>query len=138
MVKPADKRRVVEHWVETGQRSERQGCRRLDVGRSTVRYQSKGRDEAALRARLKELAQEYPRYGYPTLHDMLRDEGLVKNSKRTYRIYTEEQLQVRRKKRKKLIRRRVPMVVPTRKNERWSIDFVSDQLATGRRLRVLK
>ena len=102
---------MVQHWVETGQRFERQGCRLLDVGRSTVRYQSKGRDEAARRARLKELAQEYPRYGYPTLHDMLRDEGLVKNSKGTYRIYTEEQLQVRRKKRKKLIRRRLPKTI---------------------------
>ena len=68
---------------------------------------------------------------------MLRDEGLVTNPKRTYRIYTEEQLQVRRKKRKKLIRPRVPMAVTTRQNERWSIDFVSDQLATGRRFRVL-
>ena len=68
---------------------------------------------------------------------MLRDEGLVTNPKRTYRIYTEEQLQVRRKKRKKLIRPRVPMAVTTRRNEGWSIDFVSDQLATGRRFRVL-
>ena len=89
MVGPADKRRVVQHWVETGQRSERQGCRLLGVERSTVRYKAKGRDDATLRGRLKELAQEYPRYGYPTLHDMLRDEGLVKNPKRTCRIYTE-------------------------------------------------
>lgn len=68
---------------------------------------------------------------------MLREESLVRNPKRTYRIYCEEQLQVRRKKRKKLNRPRVPMAVSTHQNERWSIDFVSDQLATGRRFRVL-
>mgnify|MGYP001224743474 CR=1 FL=1 len=68
---------------------------------------------------------------------MLRDKGLVTNPKRTYRIYTEEQLQVRRKKREKLIRPRVPLAVPARQNKRWSIDFVSDQFVTERRFRVL-
>ena len=66
----------------------------------------------------------------------LPTEGLVKNHKRTYRIYGEEGLQVRTKKRKKLVRPRVPMVLPTRRNERWSIDFVSDQLSDGRRFRI--
>ncbi len=96
----------------------------------------KGRSDTELRARLKQLAERYPRYGYPTLHEMLRTEGLVQNPKRTYRIYREEGLQVRRKRRKKLTRPRVPMAVPTRVNERWSVDFVSDQLANGRRFRV--
>lgn len=59
------------------------------------------------------------------------------NRKRTYRIYTEEGLQVRTKKRKKLVRPRIPMSVPTRANERWSPDFASDQLTTARRFRVL-
>ena len=58
------------------------------------------------------------------------------NHKRTYRIYCEEGLQVRTKKRKKLHRPRVPMAVPNQVNERWSVDFVSDQLANGRRFRV--
>jgi len=96
----------------------------------------KGRNDAELRARLKQLAEPYPRYGYPTLHDMQRAEGLVKNPKRTYRIYREEGLQVRRKRRKKLTRPRMPMAVPMRVNERWSVDFVSDQLANGRRSQV--
>ena len=67
----------------------------------------------------------------------LRAEGLVLNHKRTYPIYREEGLQVRTKRRKKLTRPRVPMAVPTEVNERWSMDFVSDQLANGRRFRVL-
>ncbi len=86
---------------------------------------------------MKRLAELYPRYGYPTLHVMLRREGLVKNPKRSYRIYSEEGLQVRTKRRKKIHRPRVPMAIPARANDRWSIDFMSDQLANGRRFRVL-
>ena len=67
---------------------------------------------------------------------MLRADGHVGNRKRTYRIYCEEGLQVHTKRHKKLFRPRVPMVVPSAPNERWSVDFVSDQLANGRRFRV--
>ena len=117
--------------------SQRHGCRLIKLSRSTLRYRKKPSNDGKLRDRLKELAEQYTRYGCPTLHAMLRNEGLVRNHKRTHRIYCEEGLQVRTKKRKKLIRPRVPMAVPMRCNERWSIDFVSDQLATGRRFRVL-
>lgn len=102
-----------------------------------VRYVARPKQDAALRARLKELGEQYPRYGSPLLHAMLRQEGLVKNHKQTYRLYTEERLQVRTKRRKKLSQPRVPMVIPSRCNERWSVDFMSDQLADGRRIRVL-
>ena len=68
---------------------------------------------------------------------MLYLEGRVINPKRTYRLYREEGLQVRTKRRKKLQRPRVPTLLPTSVNERWSVDFVSDQLANGRRFRVL-
>jgi putative transposase len=71
------------------------------------------------------------------LHALLRNEGLVINRKRTYRVYTELGMQVRTKHRKKLVRPRIPMVIPTQVNERWSLDFVHDQLADGRRIRVL-
>ncbi len=87
---------------------------------------------------MKELASENRRYGYLRLHAMLRREGLVANRKRTYRLYTEEGLQVRTKKRRKLPRRdRVTPRVPERPMQRWSLDFVSDQLADCRRFRVL-
>jgi putative transposase len=101
----------------------------MRVSRSMVRYAARPNDDDALRARLKALAEQYPRYGCPLLHAMLRREGLVINHKRTYRVYTEERLQVRTKRRKKLTRSRVPMLVPSRPNERWSVDFMSDQLA---------
>ncbi len=71
------------------------------------------------------------------LHGLLKNEGLVINKKRTYRLYTEAGLQVRTKKRKKLVRPRIAMELPARLDERWSLDFVHDQLAGGRRFRVL-
>lgn len=136
MVTAAQRRRAVDH-LKSRRISERRACRLIGFSRSAAWYRLKGRDDAALRARLKTLAEQYPRYGYPTLHDMLVIEGRVINCKRTYRIYREEGLQVRTKKRKKLIRPRMPMLVPDAVNERWSMDFVSDQLANGRRFRIL-
>ena len=71
------------------------------------------------------------------LHSLLQREGMAINKKRTYRIYRSEGLQVRTKKRKRLQRPRQPMAVLTQVNEHWSMDFVYDQLANGRRFRVL-
>ena len=113
-------------------------CRLLKLHRSVARYQSVGtKNDDALKARLKPLADQYPRYGYLLLHQLLKNEGLVINRKRTYRLYVELGLQVRTQRRKKLTRPRVPMPVPSRPNERWSVDFMSDQLANGRRFRIL-
>jgi putative transposase len=136
MVRPGQRRRAVEH-LKSHAISERRACRLVRFSRSAAWRPLKGPDDSELRARLKTLAEKYPKYGYPTLHDMLVLEGRARNRKRTYRIYREEGLQVRTKKRKKLVRPRVPMLVPDAVNERWSIDFVSDQLANGRRFRVL-
>lgn len=136
MVTAAQRRRAVEH-LKDRRFSERRACRLVGLSRSVAWYRLKGRDDAALREQLKGLAEQYPRYGYPTLHDMLRAAGHVTNHKRTYRIYREQGLQVRTKRRRKLIRPRVPMSVPERVNQRWSMDFVSDQLANGRRIRIL-
>lgn len=102
-----------------------------------MQYCPRPRQDEALARRLQELAARYPRYGYPTLHGLLFAEGLVINRKRTYRLYSEAGLQVRQKRRKKLTRPRVPMLIPDGPSQRWSLDFVSDQLASGRRFRVL-
>ena len=118
--------------------SERRSCRIVGLSRSVQQYQPAPKDDAAVVGRLKELASENRRYGYLRLHAMLRREGLVSNRKRTYRLYTEEGLQVRTKKRRKLPRRdRIAPQVPERSMQRWSLDFVSDQLADCRRFRVL-
>ena len=136
MVTAAQRRRAVHH-LKRRCVSERRACRLTGFSRSAAWYQPKGYQDGELRSRLRTLAERYPRYGCPTLHAMLRTEGQVLNHKRTYRIYREEGLQVRTKRRKKLNRPRVPMPVPDKVNERWSLDFVSDQLAKGRRFRVL-
>jgi putative transposase len=135
MVTATQRRRAVNH-LKSRRISERRACRLVRFSRSAAWYPLQGRNDDALRERLTALAQEYPRYGCPTLHDMLVAEGRVVNLKRTYRVYREEGLQVRRKRRKKLNVPRIPMLVPSAVNERWSVDFVSDQLANGRRFRV--
>lgn len=137
MVKPAGKKRAVAYMIKAYRLSERIACRLLNLSRTAYRYQPKEPSDMGLRERMKELAVTYPRYGYLLLHGLLKREGLVQNKKRTYRLYTEESLQVRTKKRKKLQRLRVVTETPSRPNERWSMDFVSDQLSNGRRFRVL-
>lgn len=137
MVKPADRKPVASYLVATFGLSERRACQLSGISRTGFRYQAKGYSDHILRARLKELAAHYTRYGYLLLHGLLKAEGLVTNKKRTYRVYTEEGLQVRTKKRKKLTRPMLVMDVPQKVNERWSMDFVSDQLSNGRRFRVL-
>ena len=126
------------HLVALGLVSQRRACRLVGLHRSVARHQSGRPDKAALRARLRALAAAFPRYGYKLLHELLKREGLVVNAKQTYRLYREEHLQVRRKRRKRLpTRDRVPLSQLDGLNQRWSMDFMSDQLATGRRLRIL-
>lgn len=128
---------MVRHWVKQGWLSERQACQVAGISRSGLRYRCKRPEQdVQLKEALLAKASQYPRYGYLMLHGLLKNEGLVVNKKRTYRLYTEAGLQVRTKKRKKLHRPRVPMIMPTRANERWSMDFVHDQLTNGRRFRV--
>ena len=87
---------------------------------------------------MKELASANRRYGYLRLHALLRREGLAVHHKRTYRLYSEQGLQVRTRKRRKLPRRdRIAPQVPDRPMQRWSLDFMSDQLADYRRFRIL-
>ena len=120
--------------------SQRRACGLVDLHRSVARYRGRrpGGGDEALRARLRQLAGENRRYGYLRLHALLRREGLVMNAKRTYRLYREEGLQVRRRKKRRWpARERLPLVAPDRRNARWSLDFISDALWTGRRFRAL-
>jgi putative transposase len=104
----------------------------------SVRYRSRRSEEPKLRERLRALAHERRRFGYRRLILYLRAEGFVINHKRLFRIYREEKLMVRKRGgRKRAVGTRAPMLVPTQPNERWSLDFVSDQFANGRRFRIL-
>lgn len=118
--------------------SERRACRLVEISRPTYRYRGRPRDERSLRERMRELAHRWPRFGYRRLGVLLRREGMAVNHKRIYRLYTEEDLRVRRRRKKIRSRLRVPpLPVPTRPNERWSMDFMQDCLANGRRFRIL-
>ena len=118
--------------------SERHSCRLIGLVRSTMRYRAHGRDDSALRLRIKELAKTYVRYGYKRIHTLLLREGWRVNHKRVYRIYLEEELSLRTKKKKKRASHaRVPLPMPSGMNERWTMDFVADRLEDGRRFRAL-
>lgn len=118
--------------------SERRACRVLGVDRSSVRYAATRPDDVALRERLKALAQERRRFGYRRLHVLLRREGHAVNRKRVQRLYREEKLTVRRRGgRKRAMGTRAPIGLPTAANQRWSLDFVADQMTDGRRFRIL-
>jgi putative transposase len=110
----------------------------VNISPSVYRYRPIYDCDAALRQRLRELAGERKRFGSPRLHIMLKREGLVINHKRTERIYREEGLVLRRKRRRKgAAGLRVTMPTPQRPNQRWSMDFVTDSIVTGRRFRAL-
>jgi len=110
----------------------------MGINRASARYQSKRSGDQELRERLRQLAGERRRFGYRRLHVMLQREGVTVNHKRVYRIYRAEGLSVRRRGRKRVAREvRLPLPAPIGRNELWSLDFVSDALAWGRRIRLL-
>jgi len=118
--------------------SERRACELVGIPRSSYRYELRRPEPAGLRGRLQALAGERRRFGYRRLTVLLRREGWPVNHKRVYRLYGQEGLQVRRRKGKRTgTVERQPFTTPTRPNERWSMDFVSDALADGRRFRSL-
>ena len=138
MVGPAAKREAVVHLRDQHQMSERRACKLIKADRQMVRYRSTRPPETALRTRLRELANERRRFGYRRLFIMLRREGEASGINRIYRLYRAEGLGVRRRKgRKRAIGVRAPILVEARPNARWSLDFVHDQMANGRRFRVL-
>lgn len=118
--------------------SQRKACGLVGLWRSTCRRTGRPRDDGPIVAQLRVLAVERPRFGYRRLHVMLKRQGLLINHKRVHRLYRLEGLSLRRKGRKRRRGGRVGRLLPaTRINERWSMDFISDSLATGRRFRAL-
>ena len=138
MVTPAARREAVAHLRQMLEVSERRACMIVGADRTSVRYRSRRPDDTELRTRLRTLAAERRRFGYRRLHVLLRRDGVLVNRKKTQRIYREEGLSVRRRRgRKRAVGARAPAPVAVLPNQRWSLDFVHDQLATGRRFRVL-
>ncbi len=136
---PATQRAAVAYVQEHLGFSERHACRLVGIGRSTARYRPRrSAADDALRQRLHELARARPRFGYRRLHILLRRDGILVNHKRVARLYRLDGLAVRRRTRKRVARReRGPQPGPVRPNEHWALDFLSDALASGRRIRLL-
>jgi putative transposase len=132
------KRDAVAHLRGVLEMSERRACSLVAADRKMIRYRSRRPPDAELRARLHELANQRRRFGYRRLYILLRDEGERSGINRIYRLYREEGLAVRkRRSRRKAVGTRAPILVEARPNARWSLDFVHDQLACGRRFRIL-
>lgn len=139
MVGLAAKREATSHAIRVCEVTERRACKIISIERSTFRRKKNLKEPSGLRKRLKELAEYRRRYGYRRLHVLLRREGFKANRKLVYRLYREEKLSLKVRKRKRLASIvRVPIAPPKGPNQRWSMDFVSDQLGpTGRRFRCL-
>lgn len=138
MVGPAAKRQAVAHLQAVMGLSERRACFFVGADRKMIRYQSCRAPETELRGRLRDLANERRRFGYRRLFILLRREGEPSGINRIYRLYREEGLTVRKRRaRRRAVGTRAPILVEARPNARWSLDFVHDQFACGRRFRVL-
>jgi len=138
MVSPRQRRAAVA-WAQTAyQVSERRACRALAVERSAVRYRPQRDTATALRRRLHESATTRLTFGSRRLHTLLRRDGLAINYKRVHRLYVEEglQLKTKRRRRRKAGTLGETRTVPTQPNARWAMDFMHDVLKDGRAIRV--
>ncbi|MDM7850938.1 IS3 family transposase [Pseudochrobactrum kiredjianiae] len=138
MVGPAAKRDAVAHLKDIMGLSERRACQIVSADRKMIRYRSCRPPEVELRAKLRDLANERRRFGYRRLFVLLRRDGEPSGVNRIYRLYREEGLSVRKRKaRRRAVGTRAPILVEAKANARWSLDFVHDQFACGRRFRIL-
>ena len=138
MVGPAAKREGVAHLQAVLGLSERRACSIVGADRKMIRYRSRRPAETELRARLRTLANERRRFGYRRLFVLLQQDGEPSGINRIYRLYREEGLTVRKRRaRRRAAGTRAPILVEAAANARWSLDFVYDQFASGRRFRIL-
>lgn len=139
MARPALKRQAVTYIVGHYATSRWRACRIVRLHRSVDYYRAVKDPRTALRARMRELAQVRVRYGYRRLHVLLRREGGSLGREQAYRLYCEENLQLRSKspRRRKMVVGRRERYIAKRPNQAWSMDFVADQLVNGTRFRAL-
>ena len=137
MVKPSGKLNVSKYLIEKFTVSIKRACNLLDLSRSLWYYQSK-RDDSELIAKLTELAEQLPTRGFDEYYKRLRREGYPWNRKRVLRVYRSMRLSLRRKHKKRLPARvKQSLEQPQTINQCWSMDFLSDALTDGRKVRVL-
>jgi len=139
-VKANQRRDVVRYLRSHYAVSDRRACQAARLARSVWHYRSVRSDQAALRRRIRDIAETRVRYGYKRVYIMLRREGVHVNHKRVYRLYSEEGLTLRAKRPRRHVsaaHRQPPRVLPRAAGHTLSMDFVADQLEDGRRFRML-
>ncbi|WP_372163669.1 IS3 family transposase [Xanthomonas axonopodis pv. cyamopsidis] len=137
LVSAPARRMLVREWIGRGA-SERRALAVIGMSASALRYCPREDRNVELRERICALAHRHRRYGVGMIYLKLRQEGRIVNYKRVERLYREQQLQVRRRKRKKvLIGERQPLLRPSQANQVWSMDFVFDRSAEGRVIKCL-
>jgi putative transposase len=138
MVGPVAKREGVAHLQAVMGLSERRACSIVEADRKMIRYRSRRAPDTELRTQLRDLANARRRFGYRRLFILLRQDGEPSGINRIYRLYREEGLTVRKRRgRRRAAGTRAPILVEAAANARWSLDFVHDQRACGRRFRIL-
>ncbi len=137
-MKPAARRVAADYLQSDYDVGVTRACGLIGISRSSYRYQSCRGDDAPLRTAIRQKAQERKRWGYRRLQVLLQRDGYMDNHKRIYRIYREEGLQVRKRRRKRARSKRSFELLPSSgANQRWSMDFMHDSTASGRKLRIL-
>jgi len=137
VVGPKAKRSAVIAMLKEKNFSTSKVCRALGLCRSTFDYQNKVKDDSTIKTRMSAIVERHRRYGLPRVHWLLRREGLVRNHKRTARIYRSMKFQIKlRKGKKKVNVIRMPLAKPNQRNQVWSMDFIFDRLENGRTLKV--
>ena len=138
MVTPTARRDAAHHLAGDHQVSARRACGLMGIRRSSFYYEPKAADDGPLREAIRKMAGERRRWGCPRITSRLHRQGWHDNHKRIERIYQEERLQVRRRRRKRMSQgERKPLPVPTEPNELWAMDFVHDMTVDGRKIKVL-
>jgi putative transposase len=138
VVSPATKRRCAKELTEKYPLSERRIFRLIALHRSVGRYTTRRKSDEETKEQIKSVAQERPRFGYRRIHVMLKKNGTTINHKKLFRLYQEMGLKIRKRgSRKRVIGIRALKVRATGINEVWSLDFMSDRLADGRKIRIL-
>ena len=138
LLKPGSRRKAVNWAMKEKGYNQRWACALVGIDPRVYPRKPRRPLDTELRARLRKLSTERRRFGYRRLHILLKREGWHMNWKKLYRIYREKGLSVRKRgRRKRAVGTRTPMAIPQGANQRWSLDFMSDALADGRRLRIL-
>ncbi|MFA1262766.1 IS3-like element IS1389 family transposase [Xanthomonas axonopodis] len=137
LVSAPARRALVREWIGRGA-SERRALAAIGMSASALRYCPRQDRNGELRERILALAHRHRRYGVGMIYLKLRQEGRLVNYKRVERLYREQQLQVRHRKRKKVpVGERQPLLRPAQANQVWSMDFVFDRSADGRVIKCL-